>query len=199
MKKWIALLLVCVMMFALCACSSNDVPAEDPTLNQPAADPSIEGPEGLDPMTPDQGDAAVTPSVGNTMGQTLLQDFLDRVAADPSLSAQALADALITNAVIQFSPGTMPVENGLLMGLGNAEITGFSEGVMFAPAIGSIPFVGYIFVLEDGTDGDAFVQTLKDNADPRWNICVEAEETIVERVDNTVFFLMSPTSMDSAE
>ena len=35
---------------------------------------------------------------------------------------------MITNEVIQFSPATRPVESGILMGLGIAEITGFSEG-----------------------------------------------------------------------
>lgn len=59
-----------------------------------------------------------------------------------------------------------PVEPGLLMGFGNDEITGFAEGVMFAPVIGTIPFVGYLFRLDAGTDGDAFVQTLKDQANP---------------------------------
>ena len=56
----------------------------------------------------------------------------------------------------------------------------------------TIPFVGYIFVLDADADAEAFVQTLKDNADPRWNICTEADETIAEHVGNTVFFVMCP-------
>ena len=89
-----------------------------------------------------------------------------------------------------------PVEPGLLMGFGNDEITGFAEGVMFAPVIGTIPFVGYLFRLDAGTDGDAFVQTLKDQANPRWNICTEADETVVRREGDVVFFVMCPQSMD---
>ena len=50
--------------------------------------------------------------------------------------------------------------------------------------------------LEDGTDGEAFMQTLKDNADMRWNICVEAEETVVGQSGNKVFFVMCPTSLE---
>ena len=67
---------------------------------------------------------------------------------------------------------------------------------MFAPMIGTIPFVGYIFVLEEGTDVDGFKSTLETNADPRWNICTEADETIVDSVGNTVFFLMSPNTFE---
>ena len=103
--------------------------------------------------------------------------------------AQAIADALIANKVIEFAGATMPVEPGYLAGFSN-EISGFEQGVMFAPMIGSIAFVGYVFTV----DGDAavFEQTLLDNADPRWNICVEAGETVSAVSGNLVFFLMCP-------
>ena len=107
-----------------------------------------------------------------------------------------MADAILANPIIQFGGATMEVEAGLLTGFGNAEITGFNSGVMFAPMIGSIPFVGYVFELEDGADVDAFMQTLTDNADPRWNVCVEAEETVVENADNMVFFVMCPAQFE---
>ena len=58
--------------------------------------------------------------------------------------------------------------------------------------MGTIPFVGYVFELEDGVDADAFMKTLTDNADPRWNICTEAEETTVGNKGDKVFFVMSP-------
>jgi len=139
------------------------------------------------------GDAAVS---GESVAQTLLADFNAQLAANSALSAQELADTLLTNSVIQFMGGSMPVEQGLLSGFGNTEITGFEEGVMFAPMIGSIPFVGYVFDLADGTDAAAFVKTLEDNADRRWNICVEADETVVELNGDKVFFVMSPLSFD---
>lgn len=145
---------------------------------------------------PENSDATNAPAVsGDTLGNTLRADF-EAKAADGMLSTQILADQLMKNPVIAFSPATMPVEAGMLMGFGEAEITGFKEGTMFSPMIGSIPFIGYIFELEEGTDGEAFMQTLKDNADPRWNICVEAEEMVVNQVGNKVFFVMCPTSME---
>ena len=57
-------------------------------------------------------------------------------------------------------------------------------------------FVGYVFELADGTDVDEFKSTLKDSANLRWNICVEAEELIVENDGNKVFFLMCPKSFE---
>ena len=92
--------------------------------------------------------------------------------------------------------GATPVEPGLLSGFDNTEIKGFKEGAMFGPMMGTIPFVGYIFVLEDGADVDAFKTTLKDSANLRWNICTEAEELTVDNEGNTVFFLMSPKAFE---
>ncbi len=131
-----------------------------------------------------------------TVGGILAADFKTKVEANADMSAQELADALVTNEIIPFAGAAMPVEQGMLMGFGNAEVTGFSEGVMFAPMIGTIPFIGYVFTLEDGTDAEGFVTTLKDNADLRWNICTEAEEMVTETVGNKVFFVMCPSAFE---
>ena len=103
---------------------------------------------------------------------------------------------MLADSSIQFMSASAPVSEGLLTGFDNTEIKGFSNGVMFAPSIGTIPFVGYVFELSDGTDADAFVKTLKDSANPRWNICTEAEQTVVEKIGNKVFFLMCPKSFE---
>ncbi|MCI5584682.1 MAG: hypothetical protein MR383_03895 [Lachnospiraceae bacterium] len=129
---------------------------------------------------------------GETVGKILLMDFERYIQENPDVSAQEMADHILANSIIQFSGTTMAVEEGLLAGFNNAEITGFDEGVMFAPMIGSIPFVGYIFTLPDGTDTEAFLQLLTDNADPRWNICTEADETVTGKAENMIFFVMSP-------
>ncbi len=131
-----------------------------------------------------------------TVGQILLADFEAKVEENAEITAQELADDLITNEVIAFMGVTMPVEPGLLMGFGNAEITGFEEGVMFAPNIGTIPFIGYVFTLAEGTDAESFVKILQDNADPRWNICTEAEETVVDYAADKVFFVMCPSQFE---
>ena len=131
-----------------------------------------------------------------TMGTMLAQVFEERGKADPNLDLTDLGNTLMNDSGLPIDGEVTPVEPGLLMGCGNDEITGFAEGVMFAPVIGTSPFVGYLFRLDAGTDGDAFVQTLKDQADPRWNICTEADETVVRREGDVVFFVMCPQSMD---
>ena len=127
-----------------------------------------------------------------TVGGILLEDF----KSDTDGTAQEIAERLIANEIIPFQGGVMPVEPGVMAGFDNAEITGFESGVMFAPMMGTIPFVGYIFELEDGQDVDAFKQTLEENANLRWNICTEAEEMIVEAEENSVLFVMCPKSFE---
>ena len=131
-----------------------------------------------------------------TLGEVLLFDFEDRVAENAEATAQELAEAIITNEAILFSGGAMPVEEGYLMGFGEAEIKGFEEAVMFAPMIGTIPFVGYVFDMPDAESADALVEVLEENADPRWNICTEAEETVVGTAEDKVFFVMCPKSLE---
>ena len=181
----------------------NAVVEEDPTMNQPAAapeetpeempTPSVDAESTVEEGTEEETENVVT---GDTVGSILAEEFHVLKAENAAITAQEMADAILANPIIQFSGAAMEVEEGLLTGFGNAEITGFNNGVMFAPMIGSIPFVGYVFELEDGADVDAFMQTLTDNANPRWNICVEADETVVENADNMVFFVMCPAQFE---
>lgn len=174
-------------------------PSEKPIENKPTATPE-QNPSSAPSTAPTQTPTTTptpeaTPTTTpeqkpDTVGKILLATFNSK--ASSNASASALAEAILTNPIIQFAGATMPVEPGLLSGFGNAEITGFKEGAMFAPMIGSIPFVGYVFVLEDGTNKSDFISTLKSNADLRWNICVEADEMVVGSSGNKVFFVMCP-------
>ena len=127
-----------------------------------------------------------------TVGSILLADF----KANNSGTALAVAERLLENPVIVFMSGAMSIEEGWLTGFGETEITGFKEGAMFGPMIGTIPFVGYIFELDEGADVEAFKTTLQENADLRWNICTQADELIVENEGNKVFFLMCPKAFE---
>ena len=186
-------------------------PSED--INVPAADPGeqpeelptpevdeegetvgAETPEDPEESTqPEENEPSADPNA-STAGDMLFSKFVE-IAADSSLSAQEIADKLMADEMIPFGPMVMPIEPGPQMGLGEASLGGFYEGVMFGPMIGSIPFVGYVFVLDDGADVASFAQTLEDNANLRWNICVTADEMVVETYGNTVFFLMCPASL----
>ena len=91
--------------------------------------------------------------------------------------------------------GAMPVEEGFLNGF-DEEVKGFSEGAMFGPMIGTIPFIGYVFKLPAGADVNAFVNGLKSNGNLRWNICTAAEEMVTGNVGQTVFFVMCPAQFE---
>jgi len=67
---------------------------------------------------------------------------------------------------------------------------------VFQPMIGSIAFIGYVFELEDGVSASDFAANLKQNANMRWNICVEAEETVTSVAGNKVFFVMCPKQFE---
>ena len=172
MKKIIALLLTLVLVLGFAACGETGTQNETPT---PTPTEEAKAPE--------------------TVGEKIYADF----KADHSGTAQEIAERLLKNEIIQFMSGAMPVEEGFLSGFDNVEIKGFKEGVMFGPMMGSIAFVGYIFVLEDGADVNQFKTTLKDSANLRWQICVEAEELIVENEGNVVFFLMCPKSFETPD
>ncbi len=207
MKKVLAMIMAATMVLSMTACTGEKETSENSTPTEAVTEAPTEAPteeateaptEVMEepPVEDESSDADNGGAVADgTLGEILLADFTER-AANEAATAQEIADGLMTNPAILFGPMTMPVEQGLLTGFGNTEITGFKEGVTFAPMIGSIAFVGYVFDLEEGTDAAAFMQTLKDNADPRWNICVEAEETVCEQVGNKVFFVMCPKSLE---
>ena len=199
MKKIVSTLLIAVLSVSLVACGNNNADKDtnnntNNNTNGVVAEtqtPESQVPETQVPETTENNAAAN----GETLGTILAADFVTQVTANENATALEIADAVLTNEKIAFAGATMEVEPGLLNGFGNAEITGFSEGAMFGPMIGTIPFIGYIFTLEDGTDVEAFKDNLKTNGDLRWNICTEADEMVVESAGNKVFFVMCPSSM----
>lgn len=188
MKKWILLTGLLLLIGSMTGCGKKKQEETPVESGQPQSTQ-----EAVESQTvAEQGTLEEVGLDGKTVGRVLLLDFEQQIKENPNLTAQEMADYLLTNPIIQFSPATMAVEEGLLTGFNNAEITGFEEGVMFAPMIGSIPFIGYIFTLPEGADGDAFLKQLTENADPRWNICTEADETVTGRAGNMILFVMSP-------
>ncbi len=195
MKKLVLTVLALTLAFSMTACGSKEEPTpestEAPTATEaPVATDAPEATEAPEAPEEDANQGAVS---GDSLGQTLLGEFK---AMDASTDAYTMAETLIGHEMIQFMGGAMEVEPGLLSGFDNYEVTGFEKGAMFGPMMGSIAFVGYIFDLPEGADADAFVTGLKDNANPRWQICVTADETIVEVSGDKVFFLMSPLTLE---
>lgn len=184
MKKVLIFLMAAVMMVSFAACAKTPADEENTTDADAQIENSVE----------ETSEAAA--ATGDTVAQALVAEF--KALAASETDAQAIADKLAASAAVaQIGPATMPVEAGLLTGFDNVEITDFESGVMFAPMIGTIPFVGYVFTLADGADVAAFVKTLEDNANLRWNICTEADEMVAVAEGNVVFFVMAPASLDA--
>ncbi len=172
MKKVIAIVLALVVVIGLVACATVGGNNDETTTLE---------------------ETTIAATVANTFAEAFKAE-----AAKEGATANAIATALSTNELVAFMPMVQDMEAGYLAGF-NADITGFKACTAFLPMIGTIPFVSYVFELEADADKDAFVTTLKDNANLRWNICTAAEEMVVETVDNFVFFIMAPLSFEQPE
>ncbi len=171
---------------------AENKPAANP--NKPAeSKPAENNPADIPAEKPVEKPAENKPAAPATLGNKLLAAFNSNAS---SKSGEELANAILSIPEIEFSPVVMSVEEGLLTGFGNTEIKGFKSGTVFAPMIGSIPFVGYIFELENASDASGFISTLRANANLRWNVCTEADEMITGSNGNKVFFVMCPTDFD---
>lgn len=181
MKKLYGFILAGAMAVSLTACGGRMAAETTAATTTAAETTSVE---------------ETTEDSGKTLGEALLDDFKDQVSENPEATALELAEGILANDQIEFSGDAVMVEEGLLTGFGNTEITDFEEGAMFGPIISTIPFVGYVFDMEDAESAEALVEVLTENADPRWNICTEAEETVVGTAEDKVFFVMCPKSME---
>jgi hypothetical protein len=198
MKRILAAILAAMMLLTTAvACTDNGDTPDTPDTQTPD-EGNTETPDEDTPQTPDESNGIIAPTVdAGTLGETMWNAFQDAITANSAVSMEELANTLITNPVIQFFGGAMPIEVGaeFFSGFGEYKITGYESAAMFAPMMGSIAFVGYVFDLAEGTDVNAFIKGLTDNADPRWNICVTADQTVVGAIQDKVFFLMCPASM----
>lgn len=120
----------------------------------------------------------------------VLADFKEKSSLGSALD---IADQLSVAEYLPFMGAAMEVEEGYLNGF-TTEITGFKSGAMFAPMIGAIPFIGYVFEVEG--DSAAFIETLKASADLRWNVCTSADEMQALAAGKYVCFVMAPASFE---
>ena len=193
MKKKIALLMIALFTMAVMAgCGKNDATADGSqnvtesvtestvdTGNDQSSDTTVEELENGNSF------------VGETIAQALLKAF--EAETENSGDVEAIATALSENeAVSEVGMVVMTVEEGYLNGF-DAEISGFTQGAYFAPMIGSIPFVGYVFETETP---DELVETLDSHAMLNWNICTVADEKVVSANGNLVFFVMAPYTFE---
>lgn len=191
MKKILALVLATTMVFTVIACGNEDVTE---TTESSVVSTETVTTETATTETATTEDAS-TEATG-TVGEIALEAFKAYAEANADATAEEVANAIAPSLENYFGPVVMPVEEGILNGFDNAEIKGFEEGVVFAPMIGTIPFVGYVFTLAEDADAENFMESLEAAANPRWNICTEADQMFTEVVGNKVFFVMSPSKFE---
>lgn len=200
-RKTLVLMLATSLVLSLTACGGKKTEVEAPVKEEVTTETveettevvestEIESTESSEESTEavestEETEVKDTPT--DTVASKLYELFETEIATTDDINE--VANKLIEAEYFkEVSMTTMEVEPGFLNGF-EAEITGFNNGVMFAPMIGTIPFVGYIFETDDT---ELLMSELEANASLNWNICTTADEMLVKAHDNYVFFVMSP-------
>lgn len=186
MKRFVITFLALAILGSITACSGSKDDFSE-----------TEAPTGAPTETetkPAEGTSSENSQAGDeTPGQQILAEFRSRMADGTDYTTQQLAAALVEMDIIPFSGTTMDVVPGYLNGF-TSDVSGFSDGTFFGPMIGSIPFAGYIFRLDEAEDTEAFMEQLDEKSDLAWNVCVTADEKVIDAEGNIVFFVMCPAS-----
>lgn len=154
-------------------------------------------PKEAEPTKP-TGTSVLAPQVEeNTTGAKLWAEFQQAVTQNNNATPKEIATTLVESMADTFFGEATQLEKDaeFFTGFDNYRITGYRDGAVYMPMMGSIAFVGYVFEVEDGTDPAAFLKSLTDNCNTRWNICVEADQVVAGAIGNRVFFLMCPKTM----
>ncbi len=137
------------------------------------------------------GTAAGSETAGTeTAGAKAMTDVL----AD--LYAGADLDEDTRSAMAGYETVTLSKEDGSVL-LGTDKVD-FVDGIYSAPMMSSVPYQCILIRLADGQDGAAAVQAIRDSANPRKWICVEAESVVVARKGQVVLFVMANADVASA-
>ena len=95
--------------------------------------------------------------------------------------------------------GQMPVDSeSVEYYLGTKDVS-FKEALVSEPMIGSIPHSVVLVRLNDAKDADNAVTKIKESANPRKWICVEATNVVVKSKGDLVILIMSDTEVTPTE
>ena len=147
--------------------------------------------DAADDTNADSAAKEPTAQGGKSAAEQLRSAFLEAAAEDPADSLRELAEEIADECDLPFETTVEEAKVGALAGFGDAKIEGFDEGVMVAPTVSTVPFIGYVFRAADEDAARTLLGKLEEHADLRWNVCTEAEETVKEQVGNIAFFAMT--------
>lgn len=200
-RKTLVLMLATSLVLSLTACGGKKTEVEAPVKEEvttETVEETTEAVESTEIESTESGEESteavesteeteVNDTPTDTVASKLYELFETEIATTDDINE--VANKLIEAEYFkEVSMTTMEVEPGWLNGFEN-EIKTFNNGVMLAPMIGTIPFVGYIFETDDT---ELLMSELEANALLNWNICTTADEMLVKAHDNYVFFVMSP-------
>jgi len=171
MKKSIILIMVIMITFTFVACQGNtgetNVPTETPA---PTAKPT---PTPTPEPTP----------IPNPELTESLEDIIKAMhTALPEEMADHVAFQEISDDMKKYFLGTEDID--------------FTEALAAEPMIGVMPHSIVVFRVAEGSDVEAIVQLVKENADPRKWICVgvEPEKVLVSSIGHTIALVIDENS-----
>lgn len=110
-----------------------------------------------------------------------LPEIMKGVYAGLDNELPAVGDVELTKENIEFFVGTADLD--------------FKEALASDALINARAHSVVLVRLNDGADVEKAKQKIKENADPRKWVCVEAEKTIVENRGNVIILIMTDTSL----
>ena len=130
----------------------------------------------------------------NTVAQTLGRQFESEIENERDI--EKVTKKIAENEILEISVDASQVKSGDYLSGFQKEIKDFKNAYVIRPMIGTIPFIAYIFEVENSSE---FAEELKSSADLRWNICTEADEMHVVVRGDYVFFVMSLKNFEQEE
>ena len=204
MKRMIALLLACLMVFALMACASTKdettdgegVVAEQPETEQPAEEeteqPAVEEPVVEEPVVEEPAEEEPVEEE-SVVEETPIEEPAGEGADISAL--QTILDTLLLELDAEFIPYYSSYEvpqadAPYVVGYEQMD-TNFDAALGYGPMMGSTAFIMVLFELPEGTDAEAYAKDLADNAVLNKWICVSADYADAVANGQYVMFLMA--------
>ncbi len=205
MKKILAIILATLMLVSIVACDTNDNDNEETSSsvvdnngNEDNGETNNGGEE-----TPPANDNIIFPDVdSDTLGYLYFEKLVEVKTANPDATSMDVIEAIMNSSLVYAFPGAMPMAfepDTYLMGLGKdgATFGGFVSSYALIPMMMGQPFVVYVFDLAADADVAAFVESVKTNANPAWNVCTTAETVTVGSCGNLVVLAMCQKAIPS--
>ncbi len=186
MKKTLLAIIFALLVISLASCGTkkDDGSVTDDAIN---TDTDVIVPD-TDASTETDAETDSETDSEELLSDSVVNAFFEK--AKDGMTAEEIANEMVKDGETEGYVVDVMGDDSYFMGFGNAEITGYAEAARFSPMIGTIPFMAYIFILDEGADSAAFIQMLLDNCNPRWNICTEADTIKAEQSGNAILFLM---------